>query len=805
MNIYIKRKRSLITYRVFSALIALTFVFSSIIPPQKAYSQSIVNLPAPGTMIPISISFNPAIVKGITLYPNNPLKFDFIVDPGDDNLQGEVLKDEAIKLIKYFMASLTVPEDEMWVNLSPYEKDRIIANGLSQTELGRDLLVQDYILKQLTASLMYPEEELGKDFWKRVYAKAQEKYGSSEIPMYTFNKVWIVPEKANVYVNGNNIFVVDNHLKVMLEKDYLALDSNLGHTRHGVGEIPENQVKEISDVSSEIIREVLIPEIEREVNEGKNFANLRQIYNSMILATWYKQNLGESLLGQVYVNQNKINGIDLEDKQMKEKIYNQYVEAFKKGVFNYIKEDYDEVTQQIIPRKYFSGGFAGDKLGVIGERLSEQREVRARPVTVEFRGLSVDSSSPVTSENWFDESLSGNILGGAAKTYDEIEEGKPVFTLTSLSRYEQMLENGKMLPPSDTKIENKSEALGLPQTNPNRIYFSTSIMETFLSASVSAATKVYELSEDPYLVLLKVRLPDADKLRPDEDTFASTARESLETKKTLAYEGEISLPGNVEVAAVLHGNFSRHFEYPRGLLEELIEESAIEGWLMEERLDVRTVRNTRKKIKDLQEEIDRILGINDSEEMNVGPFNYSSKGIAFPVTKNEQSILDIIKVEGAADDSDYFSTKSLRITWDSTDKDLLLAAFRNFFRKTVVSHHMNDNSNNIYVRAAQRFVSAIEKGENEIYVDRFEASSPLSARKESSTAPGGIDLNPNNLNLNVQGDEIKVDFSNPQILNNISVDGFIPVIINVAPITSIPILLGESEEQSNDFSLSQLN
>jgi len=207
----------------------------------------------------------------------------------------------------------------------------------------------------------------------------------------------------------------------------------------------------------------------------------------------------------------------------------------------------------------------------------------------------------------------------------------------------------------------------------------------------------------------------------------------------------------------------------------------------------------------LQEEIDRILGINDSEEMNVGPFNYSSKGIAFPVTKNEQSILDIIKVEGAADDSDYFSTKSLRITWDSTDKDLLLAAFRNFFRKTVVSHHMNDNSNNIYVRAAQRFVSAIEKGENEIYVDRFEASSPLSARKESSTAPGGIDLNPNNLNLNVQGDEIKVDFSNPQILNNISVDGFIPVIINVAPITSIPILLGESEEQSNDFSLSQLN
>ena len=85
----------------------------------------------------------------------------------------------------------------------------------------------------------------------------------------------------------------------------------------------------------------MIPEIEKEVNEGKNFAALRQVYNSMILAVWYKQALKDSLLGKIYVDQNKVKGVDLDDPQMKQKIYDQYIDSFKKGVYNYIKEEYD--------------------------------------------------------------------------------------------------------------------------------------------------------------------------------------------------------------------------------------------------------------------------------------------------------------------------------------------------------------------------------------------------------------------------------------------------------------------------------
>jgi len=295
-------------------------------------------------------------MKGVTLDLDNPFSFDFIIHPGDSGLKGEQLRGQTDKLIKYFMASLTTPEDQMWVNLSPYEKDRIIPEGLGDTEMGRDMLAQDYMLKQITASLMYTENELGSEFWKRVYARAQEEYGTTEIPMNTFNKVWIVPEKATIYENGTTAVIVESHLKVLLEEDYLALEMNQYSAKHGLGNVTKDDLKVVSGVSSEVIREIIIPEIEREVNHGKIFSNLRQISNSVILATWYKNKVQGSILQQIYIDQMKTVGVDTKDKEINLKIYNQYVKAFKKGVYDFIKEDYDEITQEVIPRKYFSGG-----------------------------------------------------------------------------------------------------------------------------------------------------------------------------------------------------------------------------------------------------------------------------------------------------------------------------------------------------------------------------------------------------------------------------------------------------------------
>jgi len=355
---FIEKRRFTKPFKLLSFFICLTFSSSLIILPPSVQAQSAINLPVPGTMVYMSPEFVSPFLKGITIHPENPFQFDFIVDAGHSGLKGDNLKEESTKLIKYFLATLTTPEDDLWVNLSPYEGDRIIPEEFGKTEMGRDLLAQDYLLKQLTASLLYPEEDLGKEFWDKVYEKANSLYGTSEMPVNTFNKVWIVPEKAVVYEHKNTVIVIDSHLKVLLEEDYLATSKNLNNGDIGTDQLEQKDIEALGNASSSVIKEVIIPEIEKEVNEGKNFALLRQIYQSMILATWYKKKLQSSPLNQLYVDKRKVAGVDVEDKDIKQKIYNQYIDAFRKGVYDYIKEDYDEASQEIIRRKYFSGGVA---------------------------------------------------------------------------------------------------------------------------------------------------------------------------------------------------------------------------------------------------------------------------------------------------------------------------------------------------------------------------------------------------------------------------------------------------------------
>ncbi|MBF0595781.1 MAG: hypothetical protein HQL22_12560, partial [Candidatus Omnitrophica bacterium] len=161
-----------------------------------------------------------------------------------------------------------------------------------------------------------------------------------------------------------------------------------------------------STIAKAVLRDIVIPQLEQEVNTGTNFAPLRQVYYSLILALWFKRHMKDSILGRKYVDQNKIQGIErinqpqplptgghvtpeggsvspsrlptpqpmnpkapqvstpsptTTDDLSPELIYQQYLQAFKQGVYNYIKEETDPLTNEVIPRKYFSGGVSVPK------------------------------------------------------------------------------------------------------------------------------------------------------------------------------------------------------------------------------------------------------------------------------------------------------------------------------------------------------------------------------------------------------------------------------------------------------------
>lgn len=345
------RKNKLSTRIVCSAVI-VSFLGSAVFP--VSLKASGLGLPSPAQFVNLSPAYSFPILKGLKFDPANPLKMEFIIDTADKK---DISQEEASLLIKYFLAGLTTAEQDVWVNLSPYEQDRIIPETLSQTDLGKDLLSQDYLLKQLMASLTYPESDTGKDFWSKTYAEVLKIAQTTNLPVNTFNKVWIVPEEAEVYENGNSGFITKATLKAMLEEDYLALKNKTADIQKEKKGLDNALIEKINQAASGVMKETVLPKITKDINSGKNFATLRQIYHSLILGMWFKKKFKESLY-QYYIDQGKIKGIDLEDKTVKEKIYRQYVEAFKNGLYNYIKADYDPPSRKNIKRRYYSGGFS---------------------------------------------------------------------------------------------------------------------------------------------------------------------------------------------------------------------------------------------------------------------------------------------------------------------------------------------------------------------------------------------------------------------------------------------------------------
>ncbi|MEI8012571.1 MAG: hypothetical protein WCI27_08880, partial [Candidatus Omnitrophota bacterium] len=355
--------------RFFSAFLIITFTATSI---PSAYAQTAM-LPILSTEQNQPLPHALPLLKGIKVRVNDPFHLEFLLDrqtstKSDTSAsQRPVMNAEAARLVKYFLVSLTVPEQDLWVNLSPYEKDRIIPDSFSQTEMGRDLLGLDYLLKKTTAMLLHPDGEVGKQFWSKLYAQTYAQYGTTAIPIDTFNKVWITTDKAEIYEKSKDTgtplqssvaFVTESHLKVMLETDYLALRQN---TDTNPSLVPANDGVNIpaSDeqaMAREIIRDIVIPVLEKEVNEGAYFSQLKQMYNSLVLATWYKKKLTHALLTTVYADQKKLEGITHDDPGMQEQIWSAYTETFRKGIVNLIKEEPDPATGETMPHKYFSGG-----------------------------------------------------------------------------------------------------------------------------------------------------------------------------------------------------------------------------------------------------------------------------------------------------------------------------------------------------------------------------------------------------------------------------------------------------------------
>ena len=765
--------------------ISITLLTEAVLPAQAVQAASqrggIWGLPAPGVMVKVTAGFAPPVIRGMILHPENPLLFDFIVNTGDTEFEGEAFKREAIKLVKYFLASLTIPEEEMWVNLSPYEEGRVIPESLGVTEMGVDMLAQDYMLKQLTASLMYPEEDLGADFWKRVRKQAGEKFGASRIPMNTFHKVWIIPDEAEVYEYEGKVFVTKKHLKVMLEADYHSLGREAGVRKKG-NKNPEEKIENRlsktnnqSSISTKIVREIILPEIEREVNEGKNFAKLRQIFNSMILATWYKKSLKESLLGQVYVDLNKIKGIDVADKEIKQKIYGQYLAAFKQGVFNYIREDYDQNIARVIPRKYFSGGI------VVSAPLSA---LRADSLVV-HKGLPGKQSSPVRAE------LSGKGKDKRIRVFLE-EAGSNQVSISDVEIDKAKKSMVKILMRTAADSFDFSDVVSenlvrLFDGAKDIVILQDSIAETIGMGRVAFAMALQLVDKQADAQTLKIT--EANSIK---DELAQRKQEyfDLYLKQILDidYEDEYPEEKDFKTDDSKTQAFIRHLLIAREGRRIDIENAMI-GFLLsfEKELhyflsDPRSYDQDR--LCEGECSVEKIMNIL-REYLDGGMRGRTSVDLGHLPRELEkifaQARVDI-RLADSAQDVVVATESMIKRVGDFIDNQLqgsvgskFTANFANHLK--IIKKQLVDSRRRIIrpVKSDNAMSSAV-KGEN---------------------APGGIDLNAGLLDLQIKRDGQGVPLPlSQQIVGDIHIEGLIPVILNVAPI-NVPLLLGLADPAEN--------
>ena len=82
--------------------VIIWIVLAHVLRPVILYAGEPILTPPGGQVVSLSPAFNPPVLKGIRVYPRNPLRFDFILDKGDERITNDQIKSESTRLIKYF-------------------------------------------------------------------------------------------------------------------------------------------------------------------------------------------------------------------------------------------------------------------------------------------------------------------------------------------------------------------------------------------------------------------------------------------------------------------------------------------------------------------------------------------------------------------------------------------------------------------------------------------------------------------------------------------------------------------------------
>ncbi len=272
--------------------------------------------------------------------------FSIIVDKGSVP-RSTGAGEESRALLTMFLVGVSLPMDRFWVNLRPDAPDDVLDPQVAKTDIGRIFLEADVQLKKDTARLMSPQTASGREYWDRMYKKAQEIFGAGQVTIPTTVRPWIVPDEIIIRESPDHAYVYKATLKVLLEEDYLKGEAAVSSSD------PKHQA--INAYSAQLLRELIVPLVTREVNASKQYAALRQAYYSLILAQWFKEQFkGRPGTYAALIDSANIEGLTSTQPWTVTPFFERYRDSFAKGEYH-LKEAVATPAGRTI-RTYTSGG-----------------------------------------------------------------------------------------------------------------------------------------------------------------------------------------------------------------------------------------------------------------------------------------------------------------------------------------------------------------------------------------------------------------------------------------------------------------
>ncbi|WP_129306892.1 hypothetical protein [Streptomyces sp. L2] len=287
---------------------------------------------------------------------------------------------------------LALTPDKFWVNLNPDQPDKIMDSTFAKTDAGRVLLESDFAMKADFAHAMNPNKNPdAKKFWDT----APRRDGT---PCFPSVRLWIEPKPAKVREQDGGIYILDAPLKVSTE--WMDVKYHPPGARVCDLTAPEKRASEA------LLRQFVIPRVDKEVNTGAGYADLRRVYKSRVAAEFIRQQDARKATDfRPIINSNDMGRWPLRAPNQnwtKQDTYQKYLKSLREGI------DWFELR--------YGGKVYNQGVGGVDFSKQPEKKISKARFTVEHPSLDKTTKRSLREETGYRSTYTGYFGGnGAAK------------------------------------------------------------------------------------------------------------------------------------------------------------------------------------------------------------------------------------------------------------------------------------------------------------------------------------------------------------------------------------------------------